>query len=112
MTYENMRDSGFPWIGKIPDHWKITRSKVIFENLSVRDHPNADVLSLYRDLGVVPKNSRDDNHNVTSEDTGQYKYVESGNLVINKMKAWQGSLAVSEYTGIVSPAYYSNSRKD
>ena len=26
MTYENMRDSGFPWIGKIPDHWHLTKT--------------------------------------------------------------------------------------
>lgn len=64
------------------------------------------VLSLYRELGVIPKDSRDDNHNVTSEDTSKYKYVRSGDFVINKMKAWQGSVAVSEYEGIVSPAYF------
>ena len=28
------------------------------------------------------------------------------NSYINKMKAWQGSVAVSEYEGIVSPAYF------
>lgn len=64
------------------------------------------VLSLYRELGVVPKDSRDDNHNVTSEDTSNYKYVRFGDFVINKMKAWQGSVAVSGYEGIVSPAYF------
>lgn len=68
--------------------------------------PKAMVLSLYRDYGIVPKDSRDDNHNVTSEDTSTYKYVEIGDFVINKMKAWQGSMAVSNYEGIISPAYY------
>lgn len=104
--YENMRDSGIEWIGEVPSHWKTTRMKAIFRAKSVKNHPNAEVLSLYRDFGVLPKSSRDDNHNVTSEDTSQYKYVEKGNLVINKMKAWQGSLAISKYEGIVSPAYY------
>lgn len=104
--YMEMKDSGIQWIGEVPVHWEITRMKSILENVSIRNHPEAEVLSLYRDLGVLPKNSRDDNHNVTSEDTAQYKYVEVGNLVINKMKAWQGSLAVSNYEGIVSPAYY------
>lgn len=75
-------------------------------NISVKGFPNEQVLSLYRDLGVIPKNSRDDNHNVTSEDTASYKFVEVGNFVINKMKAWQGSMAVSDYQGIISPAYY------
>lgn len=60
----------------------------------------------YREYGVIPKDSRDDNHNVTSEDTSNYRYVRKGDFVINKMKAWQGSMAVSRYTGIVSPAYY------
>ena len=68
--------------------------------------PDAPVLSLYRDFGVVPKDSRDDNHNVTSLDTSNYKVVDIGDLVINKMKAWQGSMAVSDYRGIVSPAYH------
>ena len=106
MTYSEIKDSGVPWIGEIPAHWEITRSKIVFQNVTIKNHPDAMVLSLYRDLGVLPKESRDDNHNVTSEDTAQYKFVEPGNLVINKMKAWQGSLAVSAYSGIVSPAYY------
>lgn len=101
-----IKDSGVAWIGKIPETWEVTINKTILKNISERNHPDAEVLSLYRDLGVVPKNSRDDNHNVTSENTIQYKFVEKGSLVINKMKAWQGSLAVSNYEGIVSPAYY------
>jgi len=35
-----------------------------------------------------------------------YQLVEPDNLVMNKMKAWQGSIAISEYEGIVSPAYF------
>lgn len=102
----SMKHSGIEWIGEIPSDWEVSINKTILQNVSVRNHPDAEVLSLYRDWGVVPKNSRDDNHNVTSEKTEQYKFVEAGDLVINKMKAWQGSLAVSEYEGIVSPAYY------
>lgn len=105
-VYQEMKDSGYPFIGAIPQHWRIIRVKNILNNYTEKNHPDAEVLSLYRDLGVLPKNSRSDNHNVTSEDTSQYKFVRAGDLVINKMKAWQGSLAVSEYTGIVSPAYY------
>lgn len=101
-----MKDSGIAWIGAIPNHWKVSRIKQIVCWKSVKGQPDLPVLSLYRDYGVVPKDSRDDNHNVTSLDTSGYKVVERGDLVINKMKAWQGSLAVSEYNGIVSPAYH------
>lgn len=101
-----MKQSGIDWIGEIPDDWKISKAKTILRNKSIKNHPDAEVLSLYRDLGIVPKNSRDDNHNVTSDDTASYKFVQKGELVLNKMKTWQGSLAVSDYEGIVSPAYY------
>lgn len=101
-----MKDSGIAWIGAIPNHWKVSKIKQIVCWKSVKGQPDLPVLSLYRDYGVVPKDSRDDNHNVTSLDTSGYKVVERGDLVINKMKAWQGSLAVSEYNGIVSPAYH------
>ena len=101
-----MKQSGIDWVGEIPDDWKISKAKTILRNKSIKNHPDAEVLSLYRDLGIVPKNSRDDNHNVTSDDTASYKFVQKGELVLNKMKTWQGSLAVSDYEGIVSPAYY------
>lgn len=101
-----MKNSGIPWIGEIPKGWTVCFIKQIMRNKSIKGYPDEMVLSLYRDYGVVPKNSRDDNHNVTSEDTSSYKFVEVGDFVINKMKAWQGSMAVSDYQGIISPAYY------
>ncbi len=38
--------------------------------------------------------------------TSGYKVVRKGQFAMNKMKAWQGSYGISEYTGIVSPAYF------
>lgn len=101
-----MKDSGIEWIGEIPEGWEVSQLKYATRWKSEKGCPNAPVLSLYRDFGVVPKDSRDDNHNVTSLDTSNYKVVDVGDLVINKMKAWQGSMAVSDYRGIVSPAYH------
>lgn len=101
-----MRDSGIPWIGEVPEGWGVNKIKYHLTRNEIKNKPDKQVLSVYRDYGVIPKDSRDDNHNVTSEDTSKYKYVQKGDLVINKMKAWQGSLGVSKYEGIVSPAYY------
>ena len=101
-----MKDSGIEWIGAIPFQWSIDKLKYHLKRNEPKNPGEQIVLSLYRELGVVPKDSRDDNHNVTSEDTSNYKYVRIGDFVINKMKAWQGSVAVSDYEGIVSPAYF------
>ncbi len=104
--YEEYKDSGAAWIGEVPAPWEACRLKAHLRRNEPRNPGGQQVLSLYRELGIVPKDSRDDNHNVTSEDTSNYKYVRPGDFVINKMKAWQGSVAVSDYEGVVSPAYY------
>lgn len=101
-----MKDSGIVWIGEIPIEWEVSQVKYSLKWKSDKGQPHEEVLSLYRDYGIVPKDSRDDNHNVTSLDTSGYKVVDIGDFVINKMKAWQGSMAVSEYKGIISPAYH------
>lgn len=102
----DLKYSGAGWLGDVPAHWQIDKLKYHLKRNEPRNPGEQIVLSLYRELGVIPKDSRDDNHNVTSEDTSKYKYVRPGDFVINKMKAWQGSVAVSDYEGIVSPAYY------
>lgn len=101
-----LKDSEIEWIGSIPEHWNIRKAKHFLRQKGIKNKPNEEVLSLYRDLGVVIKSSREDNFNVTSENTENYKFVEENDVVINKMKTWQGSIAVSNYQGIVSPAYY------
>ena len=70
-----------------------------------QNHPHEEVLSVYRDYGVILKSSRNDNHNRTPNDLSSYQLVLPDDVVINKMKAWQGSLGVSKHRGIVSPDY-------
>jgi type I restriction enzyme, S subunit len=85
--------------------WAERRLSGLVRERDDRGHPDAQVLSVYRDLGVVPKADRSDNYNKTPEDLTSYKKVRVGDLVINKMKAWSGSLAVSQHEGIVSGDY-------
>lgn len=103
---DKIKDSGMEWVGTIPKYWDVEKVKYHLKRFEPKNPGNQEVLSVYREYGVIPKSSRDDNHNVTSKDTSKYKHVKKGNLVINKMKAWQGSMGVSEYEGIVSPAYF------
>ena len=84
---------------------EVVRLKRLFEPSSDANHPDEQVLSVYRDYGVIPKASRDDNFNRTPENVARYLLVRPGDIVINRMKAWQGSLGVSEHRGIVSGDY-------
>jgi type I restriction enzyme, S subunit len=100
-----MKDSGVEWLGDVPEHWGCKMLKRMFRQMKRQGYSDNEVLSVYRDYGVIKKASRDDNNNKTPEDLSSYQLVEKGDLVINKMKAWQGSLGVSDYTGITSPDY-------
>ena len=88
-----------------PEAWTSTRLGWLFHPISDRGFADEQVLSVYRDHGVIPKDSRTDNFNRTPENLDNYQRVRPGDLVVNRMKAWQGSLGVSEHRGIVSPDY-------
>lgn len=103
--YKEYKDSGLIWLGRVPIHWKPMKINHFTEIVSERNHPKEELLSVYRDYGVIKKESRDDNHNKPGENLSNYKLVKPGYLVLNKMKTWQGSLGISEHRGIVSPAY-------
>ena len=100
-----MKDSGVEWLGEIPVHWDTKKIKRLFQHTKRQGFPERTVLSVYREYGVIEKSSRDDNFNRTPEDLDTYQMVNPGDLVINKMKAWQGSLGVSSLSGITSPDY-------
>lgn len=103
--YESYKPSGADWLGDVPTHWDVQPLRAVTALKSDKNRPELPVLSVYREYGVILKDSRDDNHNATSLDTSAYKVVKPGDLVVNKMKAWQGSMGVSAHDGIVSPAY-------
>lgn len=103
--HESYKPSGVKWLGDVPSHWDVQALRAVTQLKSDRNRPDLPVLSVYREYGVIRKDSRDDNHNATSLDTSTYKVVQPGDLVVNKMKAWQGSMGVSAHEGIVSPAY-------
>jgi len=79
--------------------------KYLFAPSSEANFPAEEVLSVYRDYGVIKKASRDDNFNRTPVNVERYLLVRPGDVVVNRMKAWQGSLGVSQHRGIVSGDY-------
>jgi type I restriction enzyme S subunit len=102
-----MKDSGIEWIGKVPESWEITKLRNILSPVSIKNRPDFELLSVTREDGVIKRNyDKEINHNYIPDDLSSYKVVERGQFVINKMKAWQGSYGISEYRGIVSPAYF------
>lgn len=83
----------------------LVKLKRLFHPSSETSRGGEEVLSVFREFGVVPKMSQDGNFNRTPEDVSRYLVVRDGDLVVNKMKAWQGSLGISRFDGVVSGDY-------
>ena len=102
-----MKDSGISWIGEIPEHWFQYRFATLFKEKSICNYVNEELLSVYLDRGVI-KFSEDNSRrtNPTSKDLSKYQLVDIGDFVLNNQQAWRGSVGVSKYRGIISPAYF------
>lgn len=100
--------SGVKWLGDIPAQWNVTKLRQILHPVSEKNHPEFPLLSVVREQGVILRDVEDKeaNHNFIPDDLSGYKVVRKGQFALNKMKAWQGSYGVSDYIGIVSPAYF------
>jgi type I restriction enzyme S subunit len=100
-----MRDSGIEWLGEIPRHWETERAKWLFEERDERSTTGEEVLlSLRMEQGLVPHNDVSDRP-VPSEDLVGYKKAYKQDIVVNRMRAASGLVAVSPLDGLVSPDY-------
>jgi type I restriction enzyme S subunit len=104
--YLSMKDSGVRWLGKVPEHWVVLPICALARRRQQTNEQQRELLSVYLGRGVVPFSSVDEKRtNPTSEDLSKYQAVEPGDFVLNNQQAWRGSVGVSRYKGIVSPAY-------
>lgn len=106
--YAEYRPSGSTWLGNVPVHWQMRNLRTLIRPRNERNRTDLPLLSVTREKGVFVRSLTDpnENHNVIPEDLSNYKVAKAGSLVINKMKAWQGSMGIAPVDGIVSPAYY------
>ena len=106
--YPEYKDSGVPWLGEIPQHWQALPNRALFNEVNARNHPEEPLLSVTISKGVIRQTdllantSKKDSSN---ENKANYKLVQPRDIAYNKMRAWQGAVGVSNYRGIVSPAY-------
>lgn len=101
-----MKDSGIPWIGEIPEHWEVKKMRSIFRLAHEKtEKERTDLLSLSQYTGIRYKSQCDKTGMFEAESTVGYNIVHKGQFVMNIMLAWNGSYAVSDLEGIISPSY-------
>ncbi len=97
------------WFGDVPSDWDIGKMRSVVSER--REKFNRDeeliILSLLKDVGIIPYSEKGDVGNKSKEDHSQYKVARKSDLVINSMNVIIGSVGISPYDGYISPAYYS-----
>lgn len=102
------KNSGIEWIGNIPFDWDLTRLKFCLNEINVKNNPiqTTQVLSLMKDVGVLPYEEKGDIGNKSKENVSEYHLAYPNTIVLNCMNILIGSVGISNYFGCVSPAYY------
>ncbi len=101
------------WNMTFPEHWEVLPLCSMAKEKSICNCTELELLSVYLDAGVVPFSKRTEKRtNATSKDLSKYQRVDPGDFVLNNQQAWRGSVGVSKYTGITSPAYIVLSMND
>lgn len=103
--YDRYKDSGVEWLGEIPAHWEVRRNLGVFDERKECNQPEAELLSVTVSRGVIRQSEITAKKDSSNDDKSKYKVVRAGDLAYNKMRAWQGALGISDFEGIVSPAY-------
>lgn len=102
-----MKYSGMDSIGDIPVDWKVQRLRTILKLRSEKNSGDRELLSVFLDRGVISYNDSSGMQvHKPSADLSNYQNVHVGDFVLNNQQAWRGSVGVSKYDGIISPAYF------
>lgn len=100
-----LRESGIPWLGKIPAHWETRRVAWLFHERDERGEPDLPLLEVSIRAGVVLREFSEGRIESTAADFNSYKVAREGDVVFNKMRMWQGAVGVAPQDGLVSPDY-------
>ncbi len=102
-----MKESGISSYGKVPASWESIKLKNILTLRSIKSGGVGELLSVYLDRGVISYSDSDGQQvHKPSQDMSNYQIVKVGDFVLNNQQAWRGSVGVSRYDGIISPAYF------
>ena len=105
--YKQYKPTGISWLPEIPAHWDTMRIRGLFEeSIEKTVDDSGTLLSLSQYTGVSLKSEAGKTGMFEAESTTGYKIVHPGQFVMNIMLAWNGSYAVSDLEGIISPAYF------
>lgn len=102
-NYEMMKNSGIDWIGDIPEHWNLIKTKFLFKIVKrIVGELGYTVLSVTQ-KGIKPKDMKSNGQ--FSLDYSKYQLVDPGDFIMNHMDLLTGWVDISMFNGVTSPDY-------
>lgn len=107
-VYESYKDSGIDWIGELPAHWAVHRSKFLFSQSKELARADDIQLSATQSHGVIPQVEYQDivGRKVTQilSNLEKRKHVEIDDFVIS-MRSFQGGIERAKAVGCIRSSY-------
>lgn len=99
------KESGFGWIGKIPETWEVDIAKHVFRQRRDKGNEECQLLAATQKYGMYPQHLLEGVVKVAADtDLGQFKTVHRNDYVIS-LRSFQGGFEMSDFEGVCSPAY-------
>jgi type I restriction enzyme S subunit len=84
--YAVYRDSGQPWLGKIPAHWEVQRNGRLFAQRVETGFPELPILEVSLRTGVRVRDLDDTKRKQLMSHREQYKRAAHGDIAYNMMR--------------------------
>jgi type I restriction enzyme S subunit len=103
-----LKPSGIPWLGDVPEHWGLIRSKRLFAARKELAHPDDIQLSATQAYGVIPQADFEERVGrrvvKISMHLEKRRHVEKDDFVIS-MRSFQGGLERAWASGAIRSSY-------
>jgi len=103
--YPGYRESGLPWLGKVPEHWDVRRNGRLFAQRNDTGFEELPIMEVSLRTGVRIRDMDNGTRKQQMTDRSKYKRAAKGDIAYNMMRMWQGAVGVAPADGLISPAY-------
>ena len=107
--YPSMKDSGVPWLGDVPEHWRALPGKSCYREKKVPNMGLKETTVLSLSYGQIVFKPVDKLHGLVPASFETYQIVDAGNIIVRPtdlQNDWNSlRFGLSRHRGIITSAY-------
>ena len=107
--YPVMKDSGVPWLGEVPEHWRELPGKLCYREKKVPNMGLKETTVLSLSYGQIVVKPVDKLHGLVPASFETYQIVDAGNIIVRPtdlQNDWNSlRFGLSRHRGIITSAY-------